>query len=470
MITVAIRVAIGLGIVLRVGLWIINQPIWLDEAMLALGIIHRPLGTVLLAPLPYGQITPPGFLLVQWAIVSLLGTSGRVLRLAPLVASLISLPLFARLARQTLRDDRLVVAAVWLFSINRALVTYSAEAKPYAWDVAAAVALMLVTLWAMDGGAVRALAAGVLGAVLVWCSYPAVIVLAGLGAVWLTRAARSAGASVVCWTVSAAPAIWVAEHRLSAGDRDYLRRFWSDGFPHGWTWLFTQPAHVLDALLRFPPGIVWLIAIIAGAWLMRRRAVLAPMVVAIGAAATGLYPLASRLALYLLPSALLAVAAVGRWWIVAAIVLGQAVESVSPEEHEDMRTVATAMARWRRPGDAVYVYYGAVPTFAYYADTTGITRGGCHRTDWPAYVRELSALRGRQRVWLVVAHEFEGNGVREDSLLVRYLKATGPAYVTITARSAFAVLYDSSDSLNAVDVTAPPSTHARQPGLGCRAS
>jgi hypothetical protein len=193
-------------------------------------------------------------------------------------------------------------------------------------------------------------------------------------------------------------------------------------------------------------------------------------VAAVAAAATGLYPLASRLALYLLPSALLAIAAVGRWWIVAALVVGQGVEVVFPEEREDLRTVASAMEGWRRPGDAVYVYYGALPTFEYYADTTGITRGGCHRSDWPAYVRELSALRGRRRVWLVVAHEFEGNGVREDSLLVRYLNATGSAYLTIRARSAFAVLYDLSDSSNAVDVTAPPSNHVRQPSLGCRTS
>jgi hypothetical protein len=118
----------------------------------------------------------------------------------------------------------------------------------------------------------------------------------------------------------------------------------------------------------------------------------------------------------------------------------------------------------------VYVYYGAVPTFEYYSDTTGITRGGCHRTDWPAYLEELAKLRGRSRVWLVVAHEFEGNGVREDSLLVRYLNATGRAYLTIPARSAFATLYDLSGAANAVQVTAPRSTRAPQPNLGCRAS
>jgi hypothetical protein len=454
MIVVAIRVAIGLGVVLRVGLWIIDRPIWLDEAMLALGIIHRPLGAVLLSPLPYGQITPPGFLLAQWTIVSVLGTSGRALRLAPLVASLISLPLFARLARRVLVDDRLVAAAVWLFALNRALVSYSAEAKPYAWDVTVAIALML----AIDQPPA---VAGALGAVLVWCSYPAVIVLAGLAVV------RRRISVIITWAVSAAPAIWVAEHRLSASDGEYLRRFWSDGFPRSWPWLFTQPARVLDSLMRAPPGVVWLIAILVGVWLMRRRIVMMPVVAAVGAAVAGFYPLSSRLALYLLPSALLALAQCNTW-VVAALVVTQGALTVFPENHEDMRAVATAMAKWRRPGDAVYVYYGALPTFEYYADTTGITRGGCHRTNWPAYVQELSALKGRGRVWLVVAHEFEGNGVREDSLLVRYLNATGRAYLTIPARSAFAMLYDLSDAPNAVDVAAPPSIHARQPGLSCR--
>ena len=439
MITGAIRVAIGLGFALRIGRWIIDQPIWLDEAMLALGIIHRPLRAVLLSPLPYGQITPPGFLLAQWAIASGLGTSGRVLRLAPLLASLIALPLFTRLARRLLIDEWLVVGAVWLFACNSALVTYAAEAKPYAWDVLAAIALLLVVIER------RPFAAAALGAVLVWCSFPAVIVLGGLALVWRRVSV------ITVWVLSAVPAVWIAEHRLSPSDRAYLNKFW-----------FTT-----DHLL------VWLVVVIAGVWLARRRLslvpVIAPAIVGIAADVAGLYPMASRLALYLMPSAVLAVAAVGRWWVVVPLVVLQGVESVFPEQHEDMRTVTTAMARERQPGDAVYVYYGARPTFAYYADTTGVTWGGCHRTDWPAYIRELSGLRGRKRVWLVVAHAFEGNGVREDSLLTRYMDATGRAYLTIPGRAAFATLYDLSESPNrTVEVNAPASTRARQPNLGCR--
>lgn len=417
--------------------------------MLTLGIIHRPLGAVLLSPLPYGQITPPGFLIVQWVLVAVFGTSGRVLRLAPLLASLLSLPLFARLARRVFDDDRLVIAAVWLFALNRALVMYAVEAKPYAWDVTATIALLLVVLERQP------VIASVLGAVLVWCSYPLIIVLASLALTWRRIPV------ILVWAASALPAIWVAGHRLSVGDREYLHRFWFDGF-------WPQPAHALDTLLRVPPGIVWLALVLIGLWFLPRRSVMLPAMGAMGAAVAGFYPLASRLALYLLPGALLAVAAIGRWWVIAPLVIVQGVESVVPEQHEDMRTVAKEMARLRQPGDAVYVYYGALPTFEYYGDTTGVTRGGCHRSNWPAYLGELSALHGRRRVWVVVAHEFEGNGVREDSLLVRYLDATGHAYLTVPARAAFAVLYDLSGPSNAVDISPPRSTHARQPNLGCR--
>jgi hypothetical protein len=226
---------------------------------------------------------------------------------------------------------------------------------------------------------------------------------------------------------------------------------------------------VLDELLRIPPGVVWLVAIIAGVWLMRQRIVMAPVLAAMVAAVAGLYPLASRLALFLIPSALLAVAALARWpWIIAVFVAAQGVESVLPESHEDMRSNAAALAAERRPGDAVYVYYGAIPTFGYYADTTGIVRGGCHRGEWRRYTEELDAFRGKARVWLVVAHAFDRNGIREDSLLVRYLDATGRRYLTFTARSAFALLYDLSEATNAVNFNAPTSIRRKEPTLGCR--
>jgi hypothetical protein len=460
---VAIALGVTIGVALRVGRWVIDQPIWLDEAMLALGIVHRPLGAVLGAPLPYGQVAPPGFLVAQWSIVSVLGSSGRALRLSPLIASLLALPLFARLARRVLRDDRAVIAAVWLFAINRALVSYAAEAKPYAWDVLAAIAISLATLWAINNGALRALIAGVIGGVAAWCSIPATLMVVACGAIWVARMARSAIIAIPIWVTSAALASWVMLNRVTPADRAYLHTFWQPAFG-------AHPVRALDELLRIPPGFLWAAAILAGLVVMRQRiVVLAPVITTMVASIAGLYPFAGRLTLFLMPSALLAVAALARWrWIIVAFVATQAVESVLSERHEDMRTVASALSRARQSGDAIYVYYGAIPTFAYYGDTTGITRGGCHRDDWRAYLSELDAFRGKPRVWLVVAHAFDRNGVQEDSLLVRYLDATGRGYLTIKANDAFAKLYDLSDATNAVPLSPPVSARRKEPNLVCR--
>src|SRR4051794_29555597 len=62
-----IALALG-GVALRLDAFLRNYPLTLDEAALARNIIERP-WTKLLGRLDYAQIAPPGFLLVQKAIV-----------------------------------------------------------------------------------------------------------------------------------------------------------------------------------------------------------------------------------------------------------------------------------------------------------------------------------------------------------------------------------------------------------------
>ncbi len=455
----AVPLGIAVGIALRLGGWLFNHPLWLDEAMLSLGVLS-PSGR----PLPYGQVAPVGFIAAQRLAVAAFGRSELALRVVPLLAGIAAVPLFALLARRLFADHRAVALAVWLFAVNRALVYYSAEAKPYSTDVALAVAMIVLVYWAIAGGARREFVAGVVGAACVWFSYPVVLVLGGLALVW--RAPRA----VLLWAASAVPAVWLAESRVSGATRAYLVGFWP----------MFAPVRGLDELLRMPPGIVWLVVAAVGMWVARRdwTLALAPVVVAVAAAVCGLYPLASRLLLYLVPLVLLGVAGLSarRWGFLVglACLAAQSVEVLLPTGREDVRAIAAGMASRRSDGDAIYVYYAAVPTFSYYAraDTVGVVRGGCHRGDWRGYLRELDALRGRPRVWIVVAHAFDGAGVQEDSLLVRYLNATGRLQWTITSNNAFAELYDLSDLSRAGAATAdrfvaPLSGHHVRSGLAC---
>jgi len=82
---IALGAVLSLGALLRLLEYLGNRSLWLDEAMLALGIGRRGyLG--LFAPLDYDQVAAPLFL---WAVktVSLIGGMGELaLRFVPLVA------------------------------------------------------------------------------------------------------------------------------------------------------------------------------------------------------------------------------------------------------------------------------------------------------------------------------------------------------------------------------------------------
>lgn len=98
-----------------------------------------------LSPLADSQIAPLGFLWSEWLVTRLAGTGELALRFIPLVASVIALLSFARLAGRLL-DARLALLATALAAVSPLLIYYSAEVKPYAFDWMLSVLLMLATL------------------------------------------------------------------------------------------------------------------------------------------------------------------------------------------------------------------------------------------------------------------------------------------------------------------------------------
>src|SRR5512144_903664 len=107
------------GIGVRLVPMLANRSLWLDEAMLALNIVTRPLAD-LLRPLDYAQGAPLGFLLLEKLSVTLFGPNEPALRLVPLLAALGALPLFHHLACRCLpRREALIALA--LFAVSPAL-------------------------------------------------------------------------------------------------------------------------------------------------------------------------------------------------------------------------------------------------------------------------------------------------------------------------------------------------------------
>ena len=232
-----IFVALGLG--LRVIRYAQNLPLWSDECFLAVNFIQRGFWE-LLQPLENGQIAPLLFLWTERAAVQSLGFSEWSLRFGPIVCGLASMFLFERLARATLRGLPLLLA-VGVFAVSVHPIRHAAEAKPYAFDLLAALLLLgPAVAWLNAPG--RSSRLWVLAAFTPIClaaSNPAVFVLGGIilalaGPVWRSerRSDRLALAACVALFGGLSAALHLGFGRMqSAAAIAGLQRYWSSGFP-----------------------------------------------------------------------------------------------------------------------------------------------------------------------------------------------------------------------------------------------
>jgi hypothetical protein len=132
---------VALGVLWRVGRYLMAMPIWGDEAMLLVNYQTRTYADVF-GPIEYCQIAPLLFHWAEMAVFNNLGPSEWSVRLPPLVGSLAGLGLFCILAHLTLSPlPRMLAIAVLSVAIWPA--TTGSLVKPYSWDLFFAVALLL---------------------------------------------------------------------------------------------------------------------------------------------------------------------------------------------------------------------------------------------------------------------------------------------------------------------------------------
>ena len=104
---------VGLGIVIRLVRYLVDYPIWHDEAFLAANFWDRDYVN-LLRPLDYGQVAPWLFLAIERTAVKWLGYSELSLRLFPTVCSILCLPLFRHVSGRLLSGPARVLAVAVL--------------------------------------------------------------------------------------------------------------------------------------------------------------------------------------------------------------------------------------------------------------------------------------------------------------------------------------------------------------------
>jgi uncharacterized membrane protein len=467
-----------LGAILRIARWAHWRALWLDEIYLASSIVSRGYHDLLCRPLDAWQIAPPGFLLCARLCVQIFGAGERALRLPSLIFGLASLPLFLRIARRVL-PPRGGIFAIALMACLGPLIYYSNELKQYSCDVAAALAIVLSMLRLIERPCRgRTSAAAIVGVVSIFFSQPAIFVLAGTGiiALWqfrFGRAAREIPKQISQRRLFIVGAIWLMAFafqyaiflrpELSSGSHSSLVQSWAqrDAFMpispvSAPIWLFER-----FRLICQEPGAMWLsypdagiIAILLGlfAAIVARKPglllILSPIPIAILASAMKQYPLADRLALFIVPSLILLMGAgidflwSGKSGTIAAIVIacmiflptgGRAMGYLfyPPGREESLGAYQWVAAHWQ-PGDTLYLSGYADASYEYYKSRalwpgdpaqSGMVKSEPRFTDGLRPVLDdIHNLAGKNRVWLVfIVH----NGDEESQITLASLDQIG---------------------------------------------
>ena len=441
------------GVAFRIIQYWSNRSLWLDEAMLSSSILNRSYGDLLKPPLDYYQHSPIGFLWMERFFLSLIHPLEYGLRFFPLLCGIISVFAFWRLTRYLLAPIG-QAAALSLFSCGHYLVYYSSEVKQYSTEVLVCVTLIWTGLRFREPAPTwgKTLLLGMLGAVTIWLSFSAVFVLAGIGASLVFFAMRNKNQKDLLLLLSILT-LWAASFLVlyysilrNTPILPQVMKEWTnlDGFwpfpPASisdllWPWraLQTFIANPLGMEIIFP----YMVLIAAGYWVLGRKApfyclvVCITVVVAIAAAALHRYPFGLRVILYLVPLALIGVgAAVDKIWehlyaantglfllIVLAVfytpIKGGFHQALHPTVNTEIKPALTIVSQKARPGDGIYVYRYAMPTYLVYQNSypalrhlevysTSLESGSPTQPEVDEQLRRIQAHAGR--VWLLFAH------------------------------------------------------------------
>lgn len=394
--------AVAVGFMLRALRYLDAPGVWLDEALLAINILEKPLADIF-GPLLYLQSAPPGFLLLEEGAESLLGDAEWSLRLFPFLASLGALLLFAYICRQLLAPPAAALG-ILLFATAEPLLLRTAEIKHYSVDVLATTLLLALYCWTTAGppgrSRKRLLALALVAPASLWFSFPAIFTLAGVVAAlallgWQrqTRALLVGAAALaplglamfgIVYAVAAGNAGRVSASIFGSGDPELsVGRFKT--IENAW-WTLINPGgfgNETAALAALLAGFA--VIALARARTMDTLALLTvPLGLAAAADAIHRYPLGGRFSLFLVPLLLLLVARGAQalvGWSRRPLVVGAGVtlfllaspaalaayHMLQPPARSDVKPLLRHLAERWRSGDSLYVYPDSQYQLRYYS-------------------------------------------------------------------------------------------------------
>ena len=485
-----IIVCIVLGIFLRLYRYLSNSSLCVDEAKLALNIVHSSFSDLFGPLLNPPQIAPVGFVLSTKLLTDVFFENELTLRLIPLVSGILSIFLFFSICKK-LFDQKPLFFAVTLFSISECLIQYSAEFKQYSSDVFFSLLLihMVLKTGEEERESIHILSLSLLifiGFISLFFSHPSAFILCIIVFYLIFSLYKSFDTKSMVLVITAA-ITWSIGFFLnylffvlnSPAINKGLYDFWQTGFltfpPLSAAALrqYFQMVNEIfgdNPLKLFYPGLFFF-GFIAGCMTKSIRQdrrfflILAPIIVTMILSILGFYPMQGRLILFLSPFLIIfislgfshlydtiakdskIIACLLMVIIFSQPVLYQVHRLVTPNMGEEIKEALTYYQANRTNHESLYVYYGAKDAFKFYKKRFGIDNseyiiGNAGREDWQIYNEDINNLKGKGKVWFLFSHVTIWFGVDEEKYFIHFLNRIGKQIKSYKAHGASVYLYD----------------------------
>jgi hypothetical protein len=482
-------IIIGSGIILRIAQFLYNRSLTEAEAPIAMNIVHRSYSE-LLQPLDFTQTAPVGHSIIGKFFVEIFGNNEYTLRLFPLIAGIIALFLFYKIAKKIISHEALSISLI-LFAVNEHLIFFSSDVKQYSSDVAIALSIILMAFYVMSKKSygVHMILFGLVGAISIWFSYPAVFTFYAALIIFLIPIIEERKWRSLAWLFIAGIIAsmnlginYFMTLEILSKSKDLLV-----GFQHSFMPLPPQSLkdlwwfiYVFLRIFKNPLGfsiyelILPVLSFIVGLVVIfyRKRKILwfliLPVLLTLIISGFKKYPFEGRLLLFITPAMILIIGAgidqirivmskiskvIGIALVILLLLYPVALACyrlVKPRAPEELRPVVGYLKEHKKDDDIIYLYYPTVKAYQYYAEKFGLDEkyivGIESQYEWDNYYHDLENLKGNERVWALFSHIITWHGVDEEKLFLSYLNILGTRLDSFRVSGASIYLYDLSNT------------------------
>jgi hypothetical protein len=383
-----------------------SDSLMLDECALCLNIGSRGLAGFT-RTLGYDQAAPLGFLVLQKTVVASAGMNDVTTRIVPFVFGLLTIALVVLLSLRVFKIEEspsALILAIGLVSLNRSVVEYGAIAKQYSVECSITLLLLLALAECIGAdddsrGSPLARTLLILSPALMWLSYGAVFIVAGIAATLLGRALlmrrREAWKLAIFYGWNALLMLvpfYLLSMRPASANRT-LAAEWTGSYMPLWppeaavSWLYHNFVIVGEMLIHKRLALIFPLALIAVAIhaVYRRSwfwiAGLVSILLILVGSAFHYYPFGGRLLLFLIPvfcmiladavklverRSQLAAALITVTLLIAALSAFSLDGILRHRPIDNVRRAYKEMVAAMVPGDQLWVSYLATPCFLYY--------------------------------------------------------------------------------------------------------